>query len=178
VLFYSTDNKWQPGLAFLTIFLTRAESLKQNTEATADSPISDKQEQDQWIGAFNHLFSRLSGQLPSLFPSTRSMPFGPGMYTNVASAASEAILDAEDEPVWHFLASLAVGSDMNQQQILVTEVRDKVLENCLKAKNAERAAQAQGQNKEAAELIASNKIRNVNTFLHALGLDASQISVE
>lgn len=169
----------QPGLAFLTIFLTRAESLKQNTEATADNPLSDKQELEQWTGTFNHLFSRLSGHLPSLFPSTRSLPFGPGMYAaSVSSAGSEAILDAEDEPVWHFLAALAVSSDMGQQQTLVTEVREKVLENCLKAKNAEKAAQAQGQNKQAAEMIAENKIRNVNTFLHALGLDASQISVE
>jgi DNA topoisomerase 2-associated protein PAT1 len=153
--------------------------LKQTTTAAPDTPVPEQSEIDQWSGTFNHLFERLSGNLPPLFPSTRSIPFGPGLYAaHIPSASTEAILDAEDEPVWHFLAALAVSSDMHQQQALVTEVRDKVLENCMKAKNAERAAQAQGQNRAAAELIAANKIRNVNTFLHALGLDASQITVE
>lgn len=120
----------------------------------------------------------------SLFPSTRSRPFGPGLYAQQqqqqqqhsspsAALQAEAILDADDEPVWHFLAALAVSSDMSQQQALVTEVREKVLENVMKAKNA--AKNAAGQNGEA---IAAAKLRNVNTFLHALGLDASQITVE
>jgi DNA topoisomerase 2-associated protein PAT1 len=67
---------------------------------------------------------------------------------------------------------------MNQQQALVTEVREKVLENVMKAKTAAaNAGAAQGQD-AAGEAVAQAKIRNVNTFLHALGLDASQIQVE
>lgn len=103
------------------------------------------------------------------------MPFGPGIYTNPNSASAESILDAEDEPVWHFLAALAVSADMYQQQQLVTEVRDKVLENVMKAKSAAKQVETQGA---LAESVAKAKIENVNTFLHALGLDASQITVE
>lgn len=77
--------------------------------------------------------------------------------------------------MWHFLAALAVNADMQQQQQLVTEVRDKVLENVMKAKNAAKQVEVQGA---AAETVASAKIKNVNTLLHALGLDASQITVE
>jgi DNA topoisomerase 2-associated protein PAT1 len=130
---------------------------------------------NQWTATFNHLISRLSGHFPSLFPSTRSMPFGPGLYTTPNSASAEAILDAEDEPVWHFLAALAVNADMHQQQQLVTEVRDKVLENVMKAKSAAKQVETQGP---LAASVAESKIKNVNTFLHALGLDASQITVE
>jgi DNA topoisomerase 2-associated protein PAT1 len=45
-------------------------------------------------------------------------------------------MDVEDEPVWQFLAALAVCADMSQQQVLVTEVRDKVLENVTAAHRA------------------------------------------
>lgn len=164
----------QPGLAFITVFISGAQTLK-STAAAEGKPAPEQSELDQWSGTFNHLVSRLSGHLPSLFPSTRSMPFGPGMYTTPNSASAESILDAEDEPVWHFLAALAVNADMNQQQQLVTEVRDKVLENVMKAKSAAKHVETQGA---LAESVAKAKIDNVNTFLHALGLDASQITVE
>lgn len=91
--------------------------------------------------------------------------------------------------MWHFLAALAVSSDMHQQQALVTEVREKVIENVVKAKNVAKAAPTDseaGSGLTAAlrgqalsgDEVALGKIRNVNTFLHALGLDASQITVE
>ena len=155
------------------MFLTRAQILKDTNTATADTPVAEASELEQWSATFNHLVARLSGHLTSLFPSTRSVPFGPAIYTRQPSAQSETILDAEDEPVWHFLAALAVSSDMTQQQAVVSEVREKVLENVIKAKNAAKSAAGQ-----AGEAIAQAKIRNVNTFLHALGLDASQITVE
>jgi len=171
-------NLYKPGLAFLTVFLSRGQILKETTTASPDNPVAETGEIDQWNATFNHLCSRLTGNLTSLFPSTRAVPFGPGLYTQRQSAQAESILDAEDEPVWHFLAALAVLSDMNQQQALVTEVREKVLENVMKAKTAAaNASAAQGQD-TAGEAVAQAKIRNVNTFLHALGLDASQIQVE
>lgn len=144
-------------------------------KATNDDPVPDKGELSQWSATFNHLFDRLSSHLPLLYPSTRNVPFGPGLYTSgfANTIQQETILDAEDEPVWHFLAAMAVCSDMNQQQILVTEVRDKVLENVMKAKNA--VKQAPGA---AGEAVSAAKIRNVNVFLHALGLDASQLAPE
>ena len=48
-------------------------------------------------------------------------------------------LDAEDEPIWTFLASVAVSADMSQQQALVTEAREKVLE-CVVAASSKRVS--------------------------------------
>ena len=172
--------KTKPGLAFLTLFVSRGHLLSEITETstTAEAPAPDASELAQWTATFNHLFNRLSGNLPSLFPSTRSKPFGPSMYTSgmANTIQYETILDAEDEPVWHFLAALAISSDMGQQQALVTEARDKVLENIMKAKNA--AQQVQQASGVAGEAVAAAKIRNVNIFLNALGLDASQLSAD
>lgn len=73
--------------------------------------------------------------------------------------------DAADEPVWQFCAALAVNADMQQQQQLVAELRDKVLENV--------ASATKGWVTD--ERTRAMKIANVNLFLHALGLDSSQI---
>lgn len=42
-------------------------------------------------------------------------------------------IDLDDEPVWRFLAALAVSADPGEQQLLVTAVRDKVLEHVTSA---------------------------------------------
>lgn len=51
-----------------------------------------------------------------------------------ATTESSKNLDLEDEPVWRFLAAVAVCADPQEQQDLVTAVRDKVLENVSSAK--------------------------------------------
>lgn len=114
----------------MTIFLSRAESLKQAT------PAPEAQDLTQWQQTFDHLFSSLVNSLPSLFPSTRavsSLPFGSSYYLSGQSASNINALrpdiDLDDEPVWRFLAAVAVCADPNEQQSLVTNVRDKVLEN-------------------------------------------------
>lgn len=89
------------------------------------------------------------------------MPPGPAYYLQ-----ANMNTDAADQPVWHFLATLALSSAMHQQSSLVAEVREKVLENVLGA--------TQGQFGEDIERQA--KIVNVNLFLNALGLDSSQIT--
>lgn len=43
-------------------------------------------------------------------------------------------IDLDDEPVWRFLAAVAVSADPQEQQDLVTAVREKVLENVVSAK--------------------------------------------
>ena len=88
-----------------------------------------------------------------------SLPFGPGYYVQPKG------LDQADQPVWQFLAALALNASMAQQQALVTELREKVLENVTSAK----------QGWAADEVESQAKIANVNLFLHALGLDSSQI---
>ncbi|GAA5878919.1 hypothetical protein JCM1840_000840 [Sporobolomyces johnsonii] len=153
----------KPGLAFLTILLSRAESLKQAT------PAPEAADLQQWHRTFTFLFSSLAASLLPLFPSTRlaaSLPFGVAQYQSVETLRPE--VDLDDEPVWRFLAAVAVCADPDQQQILVTGVRDKVIEGV-------RGAKLVG--KGGAE-VAALKIRNVNLLLHALSLDASMIEVD
>lgn len=137
----------KPGLAFLTLFLSRAEILKQGQ---GNYPIPDDREINQWNELYNRLFSQLQTHFSALF-----MPKG-----------ASAVAQAEDVHVWRFLAAMAVGATVEQQHVLVTEVREQVLENVI-------AAQTTRMSPEKA----AQKINNVNLFLHALGLDASQVSV-
>ncbi|GAA5939285.1 hypothetical protein JCM1841_004845 [Sporobolomyces salmonicolor] len=152
----------KPGLAFLTILLSRAESLKQAT------PAPEAADLQQWHRTFTFLFSSLAASLLPLFPSTRlaaSLPFGVAQYQSVETLRPEADLD--DEPVWRFLAAVAVCADPDQQQVLVTGVRDKVIEGVQGAKLGKGGPE-----------VAALKIRNVNLLLHALSLDASMIEVD
>ncbi|OZJ04385.1 hypothetical protein BZG36_02406 [Bifiguratus adelaidae] len=130
-------TKTKAGLAFLTIFLSRAEILKEQHV--------DDMELSQWTGIYNNLFSTLQNHFLGIFPPVSA---------------------ANDTYVWQFLAAMAVGASMEQQHILVTEVREKVLQNVAAAANPRVPAD------EAALGIA-----NTNLFLHALGLDASQVTV-
>ncbi|GAA5991415.1 hypothetical protein JCM10908_003303 [Rhodotorula pacifica] len=163
----------KPGLAFLTILLSRAESLKQS------SPAPEPADLEQWTVTFTHLFSILSADtsLLSLYPSSRlaaALPFGVAQYQSVDVLRPG--IDSEDEPVWRFLASVAVCADAEQQQTLVTGVRDKVIENVRAARQITdiKASQAASGAPEKAAM----KIRNVNLLLNALSLDASMIETE
>ncbi|SCV68000.1 BQ2448_121 [Microbotryum intermedium] len=162
----------KPGLAFLTIFLSRAESLKQAT------PAPDTQDLQGWQQTFDQLFNSLVQQLPRLFPSTRAisnLPFGAAAYLSNSAQASgpghlntiRPEIDLDDEPVWRLLAAVAVCAEANEQETLVSSVRDKVLENVTSAKKARIAPE-----------VAALKIRNVNLLLHSLGLDASMLTAE
>lgn len=164
----------KPGLAFLTILLSRAEGIKQAhlaavaaaAEPTADgsapTPLPQAAEMEAdlatWHRTFTHLFAVLSSPnalspsapLLALFPSTRllaSLPFGFLASTSAFSSRPES--DGDDEPVWRFLASLAVCADPEQQQGLVMGVRDKVVENVRAARQAEAGA-TKGLGQEAA----------------------------
>lgn len=157
------------GIAFLTIFLSRAETLRQ--QAATDGPSAS--ELTQWSEIFNLLVQRLtysSTQLSSLFPSTRAkmnLPFG-----SFIDLQQKDVLEVEDQDVWQLMAALAVGANMNQQQLIVTGLREKILENVLEAK------QWQANNLNSISNDQGDiRIRNVNLLLHALGLDAAQITV-
>ncbi|TPX35493.1 hypothetical protein SmJEL517_g02171 [Synchytrium microbalum] len=95
------------GLAFLTMFLSRAEMLKQEQASEADTA--------NWTELYNYTFGSLVSRFASLFPP---------------SSTDKATEQAEDEDcVWQFLASLAVAAaTTDHQRQLVTEVRDKVRE--------------------------------------------------
>ncbi|GAA6000031.1 uncharacterized protein JCM10292_003590 [Rhodotorula paludigena] len=159
----------KPGLAFLTILLSRAEQIKQQ------QPAPEAADLQQWHQTFTHLFSVLAANLLALYPSTRlaaSLPFGVAQYQSLDALRPEA--DADDEPVWRFLAAVAVCADPDQQQLLVTGVRDKVIENVRASRQGAKAKGAQAIAPEKAAM----KIRNVNLLLHALSLDASMIETD
>ncbi|GAA95585.1 uncharacterized protein L969DRAFT_92717 [Mixia osmundae IAM 14324] len=154
----------KPGIAFLTLFLSRAETLKQSVGSEEGAPGED--EISRWQGLYDTLFGRLHGNLVSLFPSTRAQPFGkPLAPPQMLQLRPE--IDRDDEPVWSFLAALAVSASAEQQQLLISEVRDKILENVVSAKK-----------QWVPDPIGELRIRNVNVLLGALGLDASQISID
>ncbi|CAE6441048.1 hypothetical protein ACGC1H_003663 [Rhizoctonia solani] len=146
----------KPGIAVLTILLSRVEILK-----TSEVGAPDSGELQAWQNVFDTLFRSLAQHLVSLFPSTR--------YAAAQAFGSTPHLpegpDIADEPVWQFCAALAVNADMQQQQQLVAELREKVLENV--------AGATKGW--VADERVGALKLANVNLFLHALGLDSSQI---
>jgi len=154
----------KPGLAFLTILLSRAESLKQQQQPAAGAAAAaapgtgapEPAELEQWHRTFTHLFGVLQQQLGALFPSSRlaaSLPFGVAQYQSLDALRPECDLD--DEPVWRFLAAVAVCADPDQQQVLVTAVRDKVIEGVRAARQGAKArgAQAVAPEKAAFKIV-------------------------
>ncbi|PKI84557.1 DNA topoisomerase 2-associated protein pat1 [Malassezia vespertilionis] len=172
--------KTKLGTSLLTVLLSRAEALRQAASAAvASDNVPSADELDQWASVFGVLLNRLSAndQLPALFPSTRikmHLPFGVDLYMAGAfniplpGADKQFNLDTEDEPVWNLTALFAIHSNLHQQQVLVQELRDKILSNILAANEA-----------RAKGLVADADMRvsNVNLLLHALNLDAAQITL-
>ena len=76
-------------------------------------------------------------------------------------------IEALDQPVWQFLAALALHGVNEQHSILVKTLREKVLDNLHNAT----------KNWTLNEEERTAKIANVDLFLHALGLDSSQVAL-
>ncbi|GBE86561.1 topoisomerase II-associated protein PAT1 [Sparassis latifolia] len=152
-------TRTQPGIALLTLFLSRVEVIKQNmATATEISELPSPEETEQWQLMFDHLFQLLAPHLIFLFPSVRQNAISGVGYNNIPDA------DVIDQRVWQFLAALALHASLEQQQVLVTTLREIVLENVTR-----------GWVSDADEK--RKKLANVNIFLNALGLDSSQIAV-
>ncbi|KAG2150307.1 topoisomerase II-associated protein PAT1 [Suillus bovinus] len=152
----------RPGIAILTLFLSRVEIVKQGmSSAQESSEIPTPAEAQQWQTMFDHLFQLLMPHFVLLFPSTRLVA------QPLPTAASLPPTDILDQPVWQFLAALALHASSDQQSILVTNLREKVLDIVTSVSKGWVADEEERQ----------TKLANVNLFLHALGLDSSQISV-
>ncbi|WFD30800.1 DNA topoisomerase 2-associated protein pat1 [Malassezia sp. CBS 17886] len=167
-----SSAKSRPGVSVLTALLSRAETLRQASAAGApDAPAAA--EVEQWSSVFGVLLDRLAAdaQLPLLFPSTRIkalLPFGVDVLPRVGVSARALDLDREDEPVWNLMALFAIHASLAQQQVLVQELRAKILSNVLAAM----------ENAPSGPVPADDiRIRNVNLLLHALNLDAAQITL-
>ncbi|KAG7093875.1 hypothetical protein E1B28_007514 [Marasmius oreades] len=152
--------KTRPGLALLTLLLTRVEVIKESLHnATNIEELPSPEDAEQWQLMFDHLFQLLTPHFPFLFPSSRTI--------DAAAGHIKPGMDAPDQPVWQFLAALALHAVTEQHQILVTLLRDKVLDNVVSAK---KGWVADEEERHA-------KLANVDLFLHALGLDSSQIAM-
>ena len=109
---------------------------------------------------FNTLFHIITQHLLLLFPSTRAAAI---TTTNFVPTLQH---DFADQQVWQLLAAIALHASLEQQQYLVTTLREKILDNVVSA------------NRDwAGSEDPAIKLANVNIFLHALGLDSSQVVV-
>ena len=95
------------GLGILTMFLSRAELLRESGVV----PDADWQ---QWTQLYNRMFDTLEAVLGSIFPN--------------------AVSAGDDMYVWQFLASAGVGASPEQQQRLVIAVKDRVMETVISSK--------------------------------------------
>jgi hypothetical protein len=99
------------GLAFLTMFLSRAEMLKQLAPQQGPEAPSE-QDLFLWSEIYNFLFASMQGNFVALFPKSEE------------SEAKGVKKHAGEIYIWQFLAALAVGAtSADQQKILVSEVR-------------------------------------------------------
>ncbi|RDX54229.1 hypothetical protein OH76DRAFT_1398553 [Lentinus brumalis] len=153
----------RPGIALLTLFLSRVEVLRHNVATGSEvEELPTAEEMQRWHMMYNLLFDMIRPNLQLLFPSVRLALQANTSFVNVPNA------DVLDQPVWQFLATLAVHANEEQQQALVGGLREIVLENVATA------TKGWGNDSEERRRL---RLANVNIFLHALGLDSSQITL-
>ncbi|KAF9557320.1 hypothetical protein CPC08DRAFT_819923 [Agrocybe pediades] len=146
----------RPGLALLTLFLSRVEVIKQTS---TPEEFYSREETQQWTLMFNHLFELLTPSLLFLFPSQRIL--NPDHDNHLIPT------DMVDQPVWQFLAALALHGTSEQHHILVERLREIILDNIRIVNKGWVHDEDERQ----------TKLANVNLFLHAVRLDSSQIAV-
>jgi len=155
-----TVAQTRPGLALLTLFLSRVEVIKQTIATSPDVVDTPSLEESrQWRLMFDHLFQLLAPHLLLLFPSTR--------IHKPESVNNQTRTDVIDQPVWQFLAALALHAVVEQHHILVSTLREKILDNVLSVNKGWVHDEDERR----------TKLANVNLFLHALNLDSSQIAM-
>ncbi|KZT10098.1 uncharacterized protein LAESUDRAFT_722251 [Laetiporus sulphureus 93-53] len=155
-------TRTKPGLALLTLFLSRVEVIKQNMATATDlAELPSLEETEYWEELFNQFFNALASHFLALFPSYRISAI------SGVSLASIPNTDILDQPTWQFLASMALHCSPEQHHILVTILRDTILENVATATKGWVADEEERR----------TRLANVNIFLRALGLDISQITI-
>lgn len=147
----------EPGLALLTLLMSRVDHVKRDLAAGTLKEQPSIEDGEQWQSMYNLLFQLLAPNILLLFPSVR---------INGSTAYNESLSSKIDARVWQFLAVFAVHTSNDQQAVLVTALRDKILSDV--------GAVKQGWIADVEE--AKSRIANVDLFMHALGLDSSQIA--
>lgn len=147
------------GLNMLTIFVSRASTLKYENIPEEERPTPS--ELTQWQQMFDHLFQLLAPHFLFLFPSVRQAVNANVPIMNIPD------MDRIDQHTWQFFASMGSQSGTEQQQILVTSLRERVLDN------VSSVAKGWVVDEETRRL----RLANVNLFLRSLGLDSSQIAL-
>jgi len=126
------------GVSMFTMILSRAELLKEAGQA-------NEQTWAQWVQQFNQFFNVLEYTLPNIFPGS--------------------VTSGEDVYVWQFLAAIGIGASQEEQQRLVTSVRDRVMGTISMAKTL------------PAEM-GKQRLDNVNLFMRSIGLDVELLTVD
>lgn len=76
-----------------------------------------------------------------------------------------SVTSGEDVYVWQFLAAIGIGASQEEQQRLVTSVRDRVMGTISMAKTL------------PAEM-GKQRLDNVNLFMRSIGLDVELLTVD
>jgi len=97
------------------------------------------------VQQFNQFFNVLEYTLPNIFPGS--------------------VTSGEDVYVWQFLAAIGIGASQEEQQRLVTSVRDRVMGTISMAKTL------------PAEM-GKQRLDNVNLFMRSIGLDVELLTVD
>ncbi|KAF8638932.1 hypothetical protein AX16_010407 [Volvariella volvacea WC 439] len=150
----------KPGLALLTLFLSRVEVIKQSLAGAASdvTELPSPEDAQQWQNMFDHLFTLLAPYLPLLFPSIRV----PALLTSSTPETADYLVD---QPVWQFLAALALHAAADQHHVLVSALREKILDDVATIKKAWAAGDPEWE----------TRLTNVNLFLKAVGIDSAQV---
>ncbi|KIL69488.1 hypothetical protein M378DRAFT_790623 [Amanita muscaria Koide BX008] len=146
----------RPGLALLTLFLSRVELIKADmVNVPEEFEVPTPEEAQQWQLVYDHFFQLLGPHFPMLFPSARM----------ATATDGQVSFDIIDQPAWHFFAALGLHAVPEQQHVLITALREKILDNVTSANKG------WVRNDEERQL----KLDNVNLLLHVLNLDSSLI---
>jgi DNA topoisomerase 2-associated protein PAT1 len=100
------------------MLLSRAEILKQGGGALNGFAPPSPEDFSLWQDIYTKLFNFLQGYYSSIFPSLYYL-----VPTNPSVDMAQLFLSIDDMYIWQFLAAIAVGASMDQQHVLVTEVR-------------------------------------------------------
>lgn len=162
---------YQAGINLIDVFLVSGH-LKIKDLHTRTDNATETEQVNQWQTCLKALATKLLGRCNSLFPSSR-------YYSATATALDRRphynapfALDTADSETWVLLSYIAADVDNESQSALVIDLREKALEEVVTA----RRLQALGSGATVDQLrLAELKIQNVNSFLHALDLDADMI---